>query len=710
MIDTNNLRTASLYINNQLLSRGLLRDGQTIDFADPAAGDGDISATMGRIMSIVNDLILRRDKDAEHRETLSTTMRAIRTENLRQVKDITALTEKATEAKRKLELAEASEAALKTQLKSAEAAARGLKEEVIRTKALVAQARASCATEVRRRDRQIDSLKKQLGEAGRARGARPNPAITTIHVTGDVRSEKSTPVKGASASAGEYSLRDETNAFLANLAANLSEENEAILSAMRHTMSQLREMSGFAGEENSGGHVLKQPGWDEMSSELDAVLEHMKTILTNPSFVPIEEVMLREEEIARLKDGWVKMEDRWKDAVLLIDSWRRRMAASGKPVDEEEMMMSLRLSPAKTRGDAEAAHFADFGLSAVAEENEEESMVEREGSPCPSNPESLHLVPAEAYEGHPEDHVDSSAELSAAEDDEVPLDDYDAEEPNFEVLQESTIQPNLNDSLDSSPLPEPPQLSPLRNSDTAGNRGLVRNPKLRKPQLDFTTIAEENTGDVLPSTESSKPFLGRQKFPPVTAVQQPEEAAGSKDSHRAVSTSSLDEALLGKNSADTEPEPAQIQGNNGLKQTPRRGPSRLPLPRVAEPQQSPLTMANIAAKLAASEKEANAARVRAKLRAARATRTAQKPALDAPKATPQIAEDEKLADVDPVKPAAAAIPAAGETQRPAGARDDATQLKPEKRKREPRPSKVASRRRSTLSPLELQGLISGTVQ
>ena len=145
-------------------------------------------------------------------------MRSIRAENTKHIKDITLLTDKHTEAKRKLEIAEASEAALKTQLKSAEAAARGLKEEMIRTKALVAQARASCATEVRRRDRQIDSLKKQLGEAGRARGARPNPAITTIHVTGEVRSEKSTPAKLASTSVDDYSLRDETNAFLANLA------------------------------------------------------------------------------------------------------------------------------------------------------------------------------------------------------------------------------------------------------------------------------------------------------------------------------------------------------------------------------------------------------------------------------------------------------------------------------------------------------------
>ena len=61
MIESENLRTASLYINNQLLSRGLLRDGQNIDFANPGDTGGELAATMGRVMSVVNDLILRRD-------------------------------------------------------------------------------------------------------------------------------------------------------------------------------------------------------------------------------------------------------------------------------------------------------------------------------------------------------------------------------------------------------------------------------------------------------------------------------------------------------------------------------------------------------------------------------------------------------------------------------------------------------------------------
>lgn len=61
MADMENLRTASSYINNQLLSRGLLRDGQSINFSSSGIGSEDSTATVCRIISVLNDLILRRD-------------------------------------------------------------------------------------------------------------------------------------------------------------------------------------------------------------------------------------------------------------------------------------------------------------------------------------------------------------------------------------------------------------------------------------------------------------------------------------------------------------------------------------------------------------------------------------------------------------------------------------------------------------------------
>lgn len=610
-------------------------------------------------------------------------MRNLRTDNLKLTNDVARLSEKNNEARRKLDIAESSEASMKTQLKSAEAAVRGLRDEVTRTKALVAQVRATCATDVRRRDRQIDTLKRQLGEAGRARGSRTNPAITTINVTGDYGAETST--RGSSIKADGYSLRSETNAFLAKLAQDLSEENESMLNAMRQTMAQLRQMSGYNSDVSNDGHATRQPSWDDMAAELDAVLEHMKTILTNPSFVPIEEVVVREEEIDRLKDGWVKMENRWKEAVHLIDSWRKRMAASGKPVNEEELQMSLRLSPVRAAHPQQRKQIRGISLAAVAEEDME-AIEPVEASPCPSETPSSPAEQSAKMAAGTENS--NSGRTIEARDGHASYEDYHMEEPNFEILQESTTAPEQLSSRGSSPFPEPPQLSPLRNSPSAANRRPFRDEKPREKHGDFTTIVEESTGDLV---EDAAPRSTR-------TIARPRLPSGN----------SLDEALLSpakptaydESESETENQaPEEMDSSEDElaasrpQKTPRRGGSKLPLPRNvdATTAQSPLTMANIAAKLAASEREADAARVRAKLKAFRG---AKRPTVtQAPGPEPVPEDDELVEDVDPVK-------------------QDPVEhtAKPEKRKRDKRTSKAASRRRSTLSPWELNSLISGDVQ
>ena len=60
-MDPQNRRTASSYINNLLLSRGLLRTGDPIDFATPGNAEGGVDGTMGQVMTLLHDLILRRD-------------------------------------------------------------------------------------------------------------------------------------------------------------------------------------------------------------------------------------------------------------------------------------------------------------------------------------------------------------------------------------------------------------------------------------------------------------------------------------------------------------------------------------------------------------------------------------------------------------------------------------------------------------------------
>ena len=55
------MQTASAYLNNLLLARGLLRNGKSIDFARPDKASGGTDATMTKVINLVHDLVLRRD-------------------------------------------------------------------------------------------------------------------------------------------------------------------------------------------------------------------------------------------------------------------------------------------------------------------------------------------------------------------------------------------------------------------------------------------------------------------------------------------------------------------------------------------------------------------------------------------------------------------------------------------------------------------------
>lgn len=622
--------------------------------------------------------------------------------------DITRLNDKNTEAQRKLDIALGSESALKTQLKSAEATIRGLKEEVARTKALVNQTRTSCATEVRRRDRQIDTLKKQVTEAGRARGSRSNPAITTITVTGDT-----TGTLTSESSPTSDDLQPQTNEFLTELASKLSAENDAVLMVMQRAMEQLQEMSGWQRSEKTDAQVKKHPGLEDLTFDLDSVMDHMKMLLTNPSFVPLEEVTLRDDEITRLKDGWVKMESRWNEAVHLIDGWRKRMSTNGRPLSEEDFQMGLRLSPVRVKNVRETKSAGSFGLESVSEDVEE---VDAPPSPCPSSQGSVHLVPA------PIEELDESDSESSGLDEDEPLEyqremqaEAEAEEPHVAVE---------DDSRDSSPLPEPPQLSPLKNSKSAGNRGTTG---IKKPALRQTSIPSASderprrtlTAPTASSTIRSRVARPTSRIPSQTsaksetsAVARPQQKATTAESSnsRPSTTESKQpeakEVLKSKIEPKAEPRPASKTGDTGKpEQHPTKSTTlkrsavsrQLARPEEPAPQQSPLTMSNIAAKLAATEREADAARVRAKLKAARLRKSSQTvpAAAQEEERIKQDDEDRRDSNIENVDPVKQYAPAEG------------SELKRTKRKREQKQSMRASRRRSTLSPWELETLMAG---
>ncbi|KAL4897455.1 Afadin and alpha-actinin-binding-domain-containing protein [Aspergillus ambiguus] len=360
-MEPHNLQAASTYINNVLLARGLLKNGRPIDFAEPENDEGGTGATMGRIINLVNDLVLRRDREAEHRENLATTIHALRTEGSQKLLEIEKLKTRGSELTRALALAEAQERTLKTNVAHADSTIRGLKEQVQRTKTTMQQVRAQCANDIRKRDLEMHRLKSHL--ADRQRGKREGLGVTTINI--NPAADRTSKAKFSSGGEGihnpGYSLRQETNDFLTELCQNLSDENDSLIMLARNTVQTLKDLQGLPeveGEDeysngtasvgthkSSHGPVTSLPAsCEELSTQMDRVLEHLRTLLTNPSFVPLEEVEVRDEEIRRLREGWEKMEGRWKQAVTLMDGWHRRLADGGGSIQAEELRMGMTLN------------------------------------------------------------------------------------------------------------------------------------------------------------------------------------------------------------------------------------------------------------------------------------------------------------------------------------------------------------------------------
>ncbi|KAA8565278.1 hypothetical protein EYC84_011002 [Monilinia fructicola] len=610
-------------------------------------------------------------------------------------------------------------------------------------KVLVGQTRAQCANEVRKKERVIEGMKKHVGEGGRARGSGKAVGVATINVVAGVGGDNGNGAGMGTDDEG-YDLRMETNEFLTELARGLSDENESLGGLVRRTIDTLRTISGCEKEEEQeGGMVVQMEGsYEHLASEMEFVIEHLRTILTNPSFVSLEEVEVREEEIIRLREGWERMEARWKDAVQLMDGWRHRMARSGQTVNIEELKMGLSLSPFKPTAEP---NYEVLQLSIVEEEDEDED--EDEDADEGDTQADIDAMDDSGIGRHAEPEFDDEEDLSDAESsmfEEEPEETREEEMEGDEQEDYDDVTDDQQKSADvtfdtvSSPPGTPPQMSPLRET-TNGNRG--NSPK--SSPKGFTTIVEENTWDLLQlekssshpkpvSTPTPKPPPKKEKKeeaiqvsvssrdePPLLKTPTPTLSAHSSTRSSAVreTRSSAARAASAKKPVHSTPKP---KATPKVQLQPPRSATRLPRPPIIPPQQSPLTMASIAAKLAASEREADAARVKAKLKAARAGRNAA--------STTNIMTPRSKSPAKKREPEATKLmppPSSPVKEEPikggSGSTGSEIMKSPEKdlsavssRKRKLRASRDrdhgrAARRRSTLSPWELESLISGGV-
>lgn len=388
-MDSDTLHTASTYLNNLLLARGLLKNGKTLDFAKPTR------ETRAQIINVVHDLLLRRDREQEHREQVAQTLRALRSDQTRKDAEIERLQTRLAEKDRLLAQAQVDTRNARADMKKHEANARSLQDQVIRLKATVAQVKAQVVTDLKKRDLQIERLKSHLH--GQQRGNKiVAPSITISG--GSSRNAASFKASVRDIQDPEYSLTQETNDFLTQLSQSLSDENDSLIAMMRGTLSSLKQLLGIPEQHQQADNAKAADSGDPqiscevLADELQTTLDTLSTLLTNPNFVSVEEVDIRDEEITRLREGWEKMEARWKETLMMMDGWRKRMEKTGDTINLDDLKRGLglgvgfeqmpeRLSPVRDRGasrrltlqqvedlsDDEGHSNRDSGVSGMAE-------------------------------------------------------------------------------------------------------------------------------------------------------------------------------------------------------------------------------------------------------------------------------------------------------------------------------------------------------
>ena len=383
-MDSESLRTASTYLNNLLLARGLLRNGADVDFVKPSR------ESRAQIINLVHDLVLRSDRDKDRNEQLSFSLRGLRAEDTRKDAEIERLKTQSEEHARDAVQARTAERVAKDEGRKVEKNVKGLQDQVARLKTAVAQVRTQCANDVKKRDLELARLKAHLQD--QRRGNRAGVVAPSMTVSGGERWQQQSSSKDLKDP--EYSLKQETTAFLTQLSQSLSDENDNLIGLLREALSTMKELLGLpantqtmtdsaigsrgSADDLVGGkrvdnnvHALPT-SYETLAAELDNTLSHLSKILTNPNFVSVDEVEMRDEEIVRLRQGWEHMEKRWRDVLSMMDGWRRRMD-TGETLRLEDLQQGMGLvSP--SREDQ-----ARYGLR-EDEEDEDQSFVEGEVS------------------------------------------------------------------------------------------------------------------------------------------------------------------------------------------------------------------------------------------------------------------------------------------------------------------------------------------
>ncbi|KAK0311824.1 hypothetical protein LTR01_002738 [Friedmanniomyces endolithicus] len=387
-MDHESLRTAATYLNNLLLARGLLRNGEPVDFVKPSKD------SRAQIINLVHDLILREDRGREQRQHIAVTVRNLRAEDSRKSGDIEKLREMCEGHARDAVQARAGERTAKEECKKVERAVKMLQDQTTKLKTSLAQVKTQCSNDVRKRDLELARLKAHLQDQRRGNKTGLNAPSITVS-SAHARSRPAFDASVRELGDPEYKLKQETTEFLTQLSQNLSDENDSLIGLVRGAVETMQELLGITAQQQKqiqhpdsaigslgsnnpdvkAGSTATQhqnllqalpTSYEALASDLETALSHLKALLSNPNFVTVEEVEIREEEIARLREGWERMEQRWRDVLRMMDGWRRRMG-TGETINLDDLRAGMGMVSPERGGEGGRDHEVGDGDGDVEE-------------------------------------------------------------------------------------------------------------------------------------------------------------------------------------------------------------------------------------------------------------------------------------------------------------------------------------------------------
>ncbi|KAL7271254.1 hypothetical protein RUND412_005999 [Rhizina undulata] len=251
------------------------------------------------------------------------------------------------ELERKNSMLEARNRGFNSTLRTAECSAKSLRDETNRVKALLHQVRTQYANDIRRRDLQIQKMRERLSD--NRRGTKPPMSQITITGGGATGTGAGTGLGNSLSSSRAPSAIDEdliesgslaqdTTDFLTTLSQSLADENDNLIALIRQCLSTLKAVQGLPDEDHFGNEedsddainpVTAPPiSYEALSLELESVMYSLKDLMSQPNYVPVEELAERDAEIARLHQKNEALEEEWRKAIDLVDGWNKTLGRS----------------------------------------------------------------------------------------------------------------------------------------------------------------------------------------------------------------------------------------------------------------------------------------------------------------------------------------------------------------------------------------------